>query len=188
MKLEAARETAFSGGHHPPLQLLTLRVTRQKIITSILRKPPLSPTTVPTPPQAPVPPDPTSHPGQAAEGYAERLQKAAPQGLRTHSEAQPGRPRARWDAASRSTPISRGSENPVGWDGVGLRTWEGHRSNHPTRTHQAAPPSPRVSARAPGKPTRAVQSGLRVTKSRALLQPSPTHAPTRGRTDRLAPN
>lgn len=47
------------------------------------------------------------------------------------------------------------------------------------------PWSPRVCARAAGKPTRAVQSGLRVTKSRARLRPAPdqrtdprTHGPS----------
>lgn len=59
-------------------------------------------------------------------------------------------------------------------------------ANHPTRTHHAAPRSPRVCAGAAGKPTRAVQSGLRVTKSRARLEPARTHAPARTRTDRLA--
>lgn len=67
-----------------------------------------------------------------------------------------------------------------------MRPRESRGSSHPTRTHHAAPRSPRVCAGAAGKPTRTVQSGLRVTKSRARLRPALdrrtdplTHGPSR---------
>lgn len=87
------------------------------------------------------------------------------------SEAQPLGPAFREGTPpSRSIHTARGSRKAGGWGEV--QTPEGRPSNHPTRTHHAAPRSPRVCARAAGKPTRAVQSGLRVTKSRAGLRPA----------------
>lgn len=69
-----------------------------------------------------------------------------------------------------SIPVAKGWAYSL-WGRV--QTPEGQGSSHPTRTHHAAPRSPRVCAPTARRPTRAVQSGLRVTKSRARLQPDP---------------
>lgn len=147
MRLEAAREPALARRHHLPLQLLTLRVTRQKTITPILRKPHLSPTTVPTPPPGPDAPGSHVPSGANCRGLSPATPEAAPQGLRTHSEAQPGRSRARGDAPSRSIPISRGSVKNQ-WDGVGLRPWG--KVTDPTTRHALTRQRHRARAYAPG--------------------------------------
>lgn len=103
------------------------------------------------------------------------------------AEAQPRRPSDGRTLGSRCIPAT--SRQPRAACREGDRPPEGHGSSHPTRTHHAAPRSPRVYVPTARRPTRALQSGLRVTKSRARLQPDPdrrtdpgTHRPSGVRT------